>query len=260
MTTFIPFSPVGLGTPFLFSVTLDGLPYTIAVTWNLYRQGFYISVRDQNNTLVLTRPMTASPPALPLAAPAQLEAVTSITWSADNGGQLTFVMPENSSFVLGDLIEVTGATNSGTGGDSIINTRFTINTWTDPRNFTALLNAPSGVVGTIGGIPQLILETYALTWSNATGSGVVTASAATRHQLALGEQVSLVISGAAPDPYNGRHLCLPTSPWEFTFPLSADPGHNSIPGNYGSDINLVDGYFSSELVFRPSLGRFEVTP
>lgn len=251
---------MGLGTPFQFSVTLDGLLYSVAVTWNLYRQGFYINIRDQNNTLVLARPMTASPPQLPLAVPLQYENVQSITWDDTNSGTLSFVMAEDSIFQLGDLIQVDGTTNSGTGGDSIINSRFTINTWTDVRHFTALLNAPVGVVGTIGGTPILIIEANALSWSNDTGTGLVTATTARPHQLDLGAPTSLVISGAVPAGFNGRHLCLPTSPVEFTFPLPANPGPNTTPGSYGGDINLVAGYFASEMVYRPSLGRFEVTP
>jgi len=79
------------------------------------------------------------------------EAVTSMTWSATNGGQIAVVMTGASVFGLGDQVYVSGATNTGTGGASAVNGRFVINTWTDTTHFTLLAPAASGVIGTIGG-------------------------------------------------------------------------------------------------------------
>jgi hypothetical protein len=53
--------------------------------------------------------------------------------------------------VLGDTINVSGATNSGTGSLSLLNTTHTINTWTDSTHFTFKLPGTSAIWGTLGG-------------------------------------------------------------------------------------------------------------
>lgn len=65
MTT-VPFVPTTLA-PFQFQATLDGAPYNVVVTWNVYRggaggSGYYISVYDQSGTRILTLAMVGSPP------------------------------------------------------------------------------------------------------------------------------------------------------------------------------------------------------
>ena len=90
------------------------------------------------------------------------ETISTATWSSTNGGQVALVMAAPSVFNLGDTIFISGATNSGTGGNSIVNGAFVINTWTDNEHFTFLLPAASGVVGTIGGSPVINVGTGAL--------------------------------------------------------------------------------------------------
>lgn len=88
----------------------------------------------------------------PYLASGGTEAVTSLTWSSTNGGQVAVVMTAASLVgAVGDVITVSGATNTGTGGNSIVNGTFTVNTFTSSTNFTFLLPAAAGVVGTIGG-------------------------------------------------------------------------------------------------------------
>lgn len=61
MTT-IAFTPSPLATPpFSTIVTLDGGAYLLSVLWNLAGQRWYISLADQNGTIVLNRPLTGSP-------------------------------------------------------------------------------------------------------------------------------------------------------------------------------------------------------
>lgn len=90
------------------------------------------------------------------------EAVTSMTWSNTNGGQIAVVMTGASVFVLGDTVYVSGATNTGTGGASAVNGAFVINTWTDSTHFTLAAPAAAGVIATIAGTIVLNVGTGAL--------------------------------------------------------------------------------------------------
>lgn len=88
----------------------------------------------------------------PFLASGGTQAVTSMTWSNANGGQVAVVMTAASLVgAVGDIISISGATNSGTGGNSIVNGSFTVNTFTDNQHFTFLLPAAAGVVATIAG-------------------------------------------------------------------------------------------------------------
>lgn len=88
----------------------------------------------------------------PYLASGGTEAVTSLTWSNTNGGQVAVVMTAASLVgAVGDVITISGATNTGTGGAAVVNGTFTVNTFTDNQHFTFLLPAAAGVVGTIGG-------------------------------------------------------------------------------------------------------------
>ena len=75
--------------------------------------------------------------------------VTSITWSAGTG---TVVMAAASDVgAIGDEINISGATNSGTGGAPAVNGNFVVNGFTDNEHFTIAMPAAAGVIGTIGG-------------------------------------------------------------------------------------------------------------
>lgn len=87
----------------------------------------------------------------PYVASGATEAVTSMTWSSTNGGQVAVVMTSASVYVKGDTINVSGVTNTGTGAVGLINTAQTINTWTDSTHFTFLLPGTSTLWGTFGG-------------------------------------------------------------------------------------------------------------
>lgn len=87
----------------------------------------------------------------PYVASGATEAVTSMTWSATNGGQVAVVTTAPTVFNLGDTFTVSGATNAGTGGVATINTAHTINTWTDTTHFTFLLPGTSTLYGALAG-------------------------------------------------------------------------------------------------------------
>ena len=87
----------------------------------------------------------------PYVASGATESVTSMTWSSTNGGQVAVVMAGASVYGLGDTINVSGVTNTGTGALALINAAQVINTWTDTTHFTFLLPGTSTLWGTLGG-------------------------------------------------------------------------------------------------------------
>jgi hypothetical protein len=84
-------------------------------------------------------------------------AVTSLTWSATNGGQVavdaSVATPVGG---VGDSFTLAGATNTSTGLVSAINTTHTVNTWTNSQNFTFLLPGDASVWGTLGGTITIV--------------------------------------------------------------------------------------------------------
>ncbi|MEJ0017527.1 MAG: hypothetical protein WDN25_13370 [Acetobacteraceae bacterium] len=98
----------------------------------------------------------------PYVASDSTEEVTSMTWSNTNGGQVAVVMAVPTVLNVGDSFNVSGATNTGTGGNGAVNGNFVINTWTDSTHFTFLLPAAAGVIGTIAGTIVINLGTGAL--------------------------------------------------------------------------------------------------
>jgi hypothetical protein len=82
--------------------------------------------------------------------------VTSLTWSNTNGGQVAVVAAATTPYVLNDTIEISGATNTGTGSLVTLNGPQVINTWTDSTHFTFLLPGTSSIWGTLGGTIILV--------------------------------------------------------------------------------------------------------
>lgn len=97
------------------------------------------------------------------ASTATIAASSTVTWASTNGGQLTFpVAAWTGAFqpAAGDVLLISGATNSGTGGAAAINTSFTVVSATSTQ---AIFAAPAaaGVFGTIGGSPVVNFGTGA---------------------------------------------------------------------------------------------------
>lgn len=97
------------------------------------------------------------------ASTATIATSGTVTWANTNGGQLTFPVANWSGAwqpAAGDVLPITGATNSGSGGAAAINTSFTVVSSTGTG---VVLAAPaaSGVFGTIGGSPVLNFGTGA---------------------------------------------------------------------------------------------------
>ena len=53
--------------PFQFQAVLDGATYNVIVTWNIARQGWYLSVVDQSGNLIGSRALVGSPPTYPIS-------------------------------------------------------------------------------------------------------------------------------------------------------------------------------------------------
>ena len=63
MTAITPFSPSATANPpFQFQPTLDGAQYIVTTTFNIFGNRWYINVSDLSGNLILSRPMTGSPP------------------------------------------------------------------------------------------------------------------------------------------------------------------------------------------------------
>jgi hypothetical protein len=90
-------------------------------------------------------------------------ALSTITWANTNGGRLTVVASVATPVAaVGDDVNISGATNSGTGSTGVINTNFVVDTFTDNEHFTLAAPAAAGVFGTIAGSPVLNYATGAL--------------------------------------------------------------------------------------------------
>lgn len=90
--------------------------------------------------------------------------ITGATWASTNGGQITATVANwTGAFqpTAGDVLNISGATNTGTGGAAAVNGNFTVVSATAT---TAVLAAPAdaGVIGTIGGSPVFNFGTGAL--------------------------------------------------------------------------------------------------
>ena len=104
MTTYFPFTPSSQGAP-SFQPTLDGNPYNIIITWNLYGQRYYLNCYDGNNVLVFCVPIIETAQSLPLQ---------SLTWDALNL-QVDVVTSGPHGFPIGGLALLTIAEVSPDG-------------------------------------------------------------------------------------------------------------------------------------------------
>lgn len=89
-------------------------------------------------------------------------AISAAAWSATNGGQIAVTTSAAVPFGLGDAVTVSGATNSGTGGATAINTSFVVSGYTSNESFILAAPATTGVFGTIAGSPVITAGTGAL--------------------------------------------------------------------------------------------------
>lgn len=89
-------------------------------------------------------------------ASAATVSVTSMTatFSSVLGGETVVIVCAAASDVqaIGDAVNISGATNAGTGGNSIVNGNFIVTAFTDNQNFSIFIpTADTGVITTIAG-------------------------------------------------------------------------------------------------------------
>jgi hypothetical protein len=88
----------------------------------------------------------------PYVASGATEAVTSLTWSNTNGGQVAVVLTAPGIVAaVGDIFNVSGVTNTGTGALTSLNGPHVVNTFTDSTHFTFLLPGTAAQWGTLAG-------------------------------------------------------------------------------------------------------------
>lgn len=84
--------------------------------------------------------------------------INSQVWAATNGGQFAIVTAAATLVKgVGDIINISGGTGSGTGGNGAVNGNFVVNTFTDNQHFTvAATNAGgSAYYGAVTGSPVI---------------------------------------------------------------------------------------------------------
>jgi hypothetical protein len=88
----------------------------------------------------------------PFNAATATVSITSITWASTNGGQ-GVVVAGAATVVggVGDTINISGATNTGTGGAAAVNGTFIVTAFTDNQHFILAMPAAAGVIATIAG-------------------------------------------------------------------------------------------------------------
>ena len=61
MTTYFDFAPTS-AVPWSTQIVLDGQTYNLVVTWNTYRQGWYVNISDLYGNRVVSRALTSGSP------------------------------------------------------------------------------------------------------------------------------------------------------------------------------------------------------
>lgn len=99
-------------------------------------------------------------------------AISSMTYATTNGGQIAVVASAATNVqAVGDAVNISGATTTGTGGNTAVNGNFIVNTFTDNQHFTVAATNAGGAAyyGTIsvgsavlnqgvGNLPVKVLE------------------------------------------------------------------------------------------------------
>jgi hypothetical protein len=85
-----------------------------------------------------------------------------------------------------------------------------------------------GLLSQITGILAAPLALTGMAWS----SGTVTATTSAALTLATGQTFTTTIAGATPAAYNGTYVATVTGANTFTFPLTPNPGTETVPGTY----------------------------
>lgn len=96
---------------------------------------------------------------------------------------------------------------------------------------TTLTEGTTGLLTQLSDLTSILTGAKALT-SLTWASSVATATTTTAHGFTNGDTIPLTIAGAAPTGYNGTFECTITGASTFTYPLTANPGSETVPGTY----------------------------
>lgn len=143
MTTFYDFAPSSSG-PFRFSPTLDGVPYNVVVTWNVFGQRYYINVYTTGGDLVASLPIIGSPSGV---------ALSELTWASGTALAMTGA-PHGYKIGASIYLTVSGAAPDAFNGvvEALITgpNTFSYPLAGDPGNAT-VLGAVSYDINLVGG-------------------------------------------------------------------------------------------------------------
>ncbi len=77
-------------------------------------------------------------------------AISAMTWASTNGGQIAITCTSNPLVTaVGNIVNISGATTTGTGGNAAVNGTFVVNTFTSSTSFTVSAPGTSAYYGTI---------------------------------------------------------------------------------------------------------------
>jgi hypothetical protein len=148
VTTFTDFNPSSITSPpFQFQATLDGVPYNVSATWNVFGQRWYVTVTALDGTVILTTAIASSPSSF------QIE---SLAWAR---GQVTAETAEPHGLKVGTVaaLTLTGATPDAYNGlyECLVTgpSTFTYDLATDPGAAT-IFGAGAQNLNMIGGVPN----------------------------------------------------------------------------------------------------------
>jgi hypothetical protein len=94
MTTITNFAPTVLA-PFQFQATLDGVIYTVIVTWNLFGRRWYVNVYAPDGSLKLSTALVGSPTGVTLQG---------LSWAA---GMVTATAAAPHGYKVGKTVQLT---------------------------------------------------------------------------------------------------------------------------------------------------------
>ena len=84
--TLISFQPNPNGAPpFQTTVTLDGNPYSLVVTWNLYGQRWYMTLTDASGNVAWNGAMVGSPTGFDIVLAPGIFQTSTILYREDTG-------------------------------------------------------------------------------------------------------------------------------------------------------------------------------
>ena len=136
MTTITSFSPSATANPpFQFQPTLDGEQYIVTATFNVFGNRWYINISDLSGNLILSRPMTGSPPKIQ----------ASLTWA---DWMATASLTSAHNVPIGAVVSIdvtdTGLTYDGTWRAWAV----------DPMTLAFTLQTDPGQYGITGNVAQ----------------------------------------------------------------------------------------------------------